>query len=88
MPTMNYSPAARALGFDFGRVGVEGANPNGSGLGNMLQDQVGQETEEERKRRLLGLSKLQTSPLAGAAGSPFAGGASPAGRSLFGGMMK
>jgi hypothetical protein len=72
------SPAGQNL---FGQVGVEGAT-TGGGLGTMLQSQVGEETEEERKKRLLGISTMQTSPLA-KVGSPFAS-ASPAGRSLFG----
>jgi hypothetical protein len=58
---MNLSPAGRAL-FDFGRTGI--GNSMG-GLGDTLKQQVQDETEEERKRRQLGLSQL--SP---AGGSP------------------
>ena len=58
---MGLSPAGTALNLNADR-----------GLGGQLSDQVASETEEERKRRLMGLSALQ-SPAARAllAGSPF-----------------
>jgi hypothetical protein len=77
------SPAGQALGF--GNTGVSAIGSSG-GAGNMLREQTADEIEEERKKRLLGLSTMQTSPLA-RIGSPFAA-ATPAGKSLFGGMMR
>jgi len=46
------------------------------GLGNMLQQQVAGETEEQRKKRMLALQQRQM----------FGSSASPAVMSLFGGM--
>jgi hypothetical protein len=70
-----YSPAGQALGF--GATGVAAVG-SGGGLGDALRSQVEGETEEERKKRLLGLSTMQTNPLA-RIGSPFA---TPASRAL------
>jgi hypothetical protein len=70
MATSNtYSAAGQALGF--GRTGIAAASSGG--LGDQLSQQVGEETDEEKLRRRLGLSLTQS----GAAGSPAA-------RSLFG----
>jgi hypothetical protein len=79
---MNFSGAGQALGFP-GNTGVAAV---GGGAGDALRQQTADEIEEERKKRLLGLSTMQTNPLA-RIGSPFAA-ATPAGKSLFGGMMR
>jgi hypothetical protein len=74
---MAFSAAGQAL--NFGASGV--ASPavgNTGGLGNQLSQQVTDETEEEKLRKRLGLSVMQS----GAAGV-----LSPAGKSLFGGMI-
>jgi hypothetical protein len=83
---MDFSPAAKMLGFDFGRTGIPSADPANPGLGKVLRSQVEDEIEKERKRRALGLSPL---PSAGSSG------VSPALRALglgsvgmFGGGMK
>jgi hypothetical protein len=73
---MNFSAAGQALGF--GRTGVAPVDMNGGGLGDALQRQVGDETEEQRKRRMLGLLPTQSG-----ASIP---GASSASRALFGPM--
>jgi hypothetical protein len=68
-----FSPAASALGF--GRAGVASAGPgNSGGLGDLLNQQVGEETDEEKRRRQLGLSVTS--------------GASPAMSALLGGAFK
>jgi hypothetical protein len=72
----NYSAAGTALGFGRTDLGI-GMSVLGAGLGTALQDQVKDETDEERRRRLLGTSPLQ-------AGG--AGGISPAGSALFGSL--
>jgi hypothetical protein len=73
MATTTFSAAGQALGF--GRTGVASASPvNSGGLGDQLSQQVGEETEEEKRRRQLGLSVTQSG----------AAGLSPASRSLFG----
>jgi hypothetical protein len=70
MATNNtYSAAGQALGF--GRTGVASAGVSAGGLGDMLQNQVGEETDEEKRRKQLGLSVTQS-------------GASPAMQSLLG----
>jgi hypothetical protein len=56
-----FSPAGSALGF--GRTGIASASPGSSGgLGDQLSQQVGEETDEEKRRRQLGLSVTQQSP--------------------------
>jgi hypothetical protein len=72
MATNNtYSAAGQALGF--GRTGVASAGPgNTGGLGDMLNQQVGDETDEEKRRKQLGLSITQ----------------SPAMQSLLGGVFR
>jgi hypothetical protein len=73
-----FSAAGRAL--NFGATGVASptvGNTGAAGLGDMLGKQVANETDEERLRRRLGFSVLQSSS---------AGAMSPAGRSLFGGL--
>jgi hypothetical protein len=73
MATNSFSAAGQALGF--GRTGIASAGPgNTGGLGDQLSQQVGEETEEEKRRRQLGLSVTQSG----------AAGLSPASRSLFG----
>jgi hypothetical protein len=64
---MNLSPAGRAL-FDFGNTGIASVG----GLGDALKQQVQDETEEQRRRRQLGLSQLSPT------------GGSPALRALMG----
>jgi hypothetical protein len=72
---MGFSAAGQAL--NFGATGVASpAAGNTGGLGDMLGKQVGDETEEEKLRRRLGVSVLQQG-----------GVMSPAGRSLFGGPV-
>jgi hypothetical protein len=73
---MAFSAAGQAL--NFGATGVA-SSPVGAtgGLGNQLSQQVVDETDEEKLRRKLGFSVLQGS----------AGVMSPAGRSLFGGLV-
>jgi hypothetical protein len=77
MMAMNtFSAAGRALGF--GATGV--ASPavgNSGGLGDQLGQQVGDEVDEEKLRKRLGFSVMQS----GGAGM------SPASRSLFGGLV-
>jgi hypothetical protein len=78
MAMNTFSAAGQSLGF--GRTGVASA-PVGNaagGLGDMLGKQVADETDEEKLRRKLGFSVLQQSS---------AGAMSPAGRSLFGGLV-
>jgi hypothetical protein len=77
MAMNSFSAAGQAL--NFGATGVA-SSPVGNtgGLGNQLSQQVNDETEEEQRRRKLGLSVLQSSS---------AGVLSPAGRSLFGGLV-
>lgn len=58
MAMNNYSPAGRAL-FGFGQTGVASAAPSTGGLGDQLSQQVGEETDEEKLRRKLGLSVTQ-----------------------------
>jgi hypothetical protein len=66
-----FSPAGSALGF--GRTGIASASPgNTGGLGDMLNQQVGEETDEEKRRKQLGLSVTQ----------------SPAMQSLLGGVFR
>jgi hypothetical protein len=84
MATSPDSPAGQAL-FSFGQVGVPGAT-TGGGLGDALRSQVEGETEEERRKHLLGVSQLQTNPFASQARPALFAGASAAGKSLFGGM--
>jgi hypothetical protein len=73
MATNPYSPAGQALGF--GRTGVAAVDAsNNGGLGDILKNQVEDETEDEKRKRMLGLSPLQAG----------AGGISPAGSALFG----
>jgi hypothetical protein len=68
MATNNtYSAAGQALGF--------GSSVNSGGLGDQLSQQVGEETEEEKRRRQLGLSVTQS-------------GASPAMTALLGGVLR
>jgi hypothetical protein len=71
-----FSAAGQSLGF--GATGVA-SSPVGNtgGLGNQLSQQVTDETEEERLRKRLGFSVMQS----GAAGM------SPASRALFGGLV-
>jgi hypothetical protein len=74
MANTAFSAAGQALGF--GRTGIASASPgNSGGLGDMLSQQVGEETEEERRKRMLGLSVTQS-------------GASPAMQSLLGGVFR
>jgi hypothetical protein len=72
MATNNtYSAAGQALGF--GRTGVASAGPGiAGGLGDQLSQQVGEETDEEKRRKQLGLSIAQ----------------SPAMQSLLGGVFR
>jgi hypothetical protein len=68
-----FSAAGQALGFGFGRAGVASAGPgNTGGLGDQLSQQVGEETDEEKRRKQLGLSITQ----------------SPAMQSLLGGVFR
>jgi hypothetical protein len=54
-----FSPAGAALGF--GRTGIAAASPGTTGgLGDQLSQQVGEETDEEKLRRKLGLSVMQS----------------------------
>jgi hypothetical protein len=69
MNNRSLSPAGMAL---FGNTGVA----DQFGLGDQLRQQTGDELEEERKKRALGLSVL----------SPGQSGGSPAIRALMGGM--
>jgi hypothetical protein len=76
---MAFSAAGQAL--NFGATGVASpavGNSAGGGLGNQLSQQVADETDEEKLRRKLGFSVLQQGN---------AGMMSPAGRSLFGGLV-
>jgi hypothetical protein len=70
-----FSAAGQALGF--GRTGVAsaGVSNNTGGLGDQLSQQVGEETDEEKLRRKMGLSVTQS-------------GASPAMTALLGGVFK
>jgi hypothetical protein len=71
----------------YGLTGVAATDLSGSGngLGGLLQGQVRDETEEERKKRLLGLSQQQMSPFASQARAPaFGSQQSMAAQSLFG----
>jgi hypothetical protein len=73
MATNSFSAAGQALGF--GRTGIASAGPgNTGGLGDQLSQQVGEETEEEKRRRQLGLSVTE--------------GASPAMTALLGGAFR
>ena len=83
---MNFSAAGQALGF--GRTGIAPVDVNGGGLGDALRSQVESETEEERRKRLLGLSQQQMSPFASQARPALSAGASAASKALFGGMMR
>jgi hypothetical protein len=76
MATNSYSAAGQALGFGSTNLGI-GMSVPGAGLGDQLRNQVSEETDEEKLRRKLGLSVTQS-------GAP---GISPAGKSLFGGMV-
>jgi hypothetical protein len=68
-PTL--SPAGQAL-FSFGRAGVQSSTyGNLGGLGDLLNRQVGDETEEEKLRKRLGMSATQ----------------SPAAQALLGGLF-
>jgi hypothetical protein len=70
MAMSSISAAGQALGF--GRTGVAAVSPVSSGgLGDMLSNQVTDETDEEKLRRKMGLSVTQS-------------GASPAMQSLLG----
>jgi hypothetical protein len=74
MAMNTFSAAGRALGF--GATGV--ASPavgNTGGLGNQLSQQVGDEVDEEKLRKRLGLSVTQQ-------------GSSPAMQSLLGGVFR
>jgi hypothetical protein len=74
MANTAFSAAGQALGF--GRTGVASASPgNTGGLGDQLSQQVGEETDEEKLRRKMGLSVTQS-------------GASPAMQSLLGGVFR
>jgi hypothetical protein len=74
MATNSISAAGQALGF--GRTGIASTSPgNSGGLGDQLSQQVGEETDEEKLRRRLGLSVTQS-------------GASPAMSALLGGVFK
>jgi hypothetical protein len=77
MAMNTFSAAGQAL--NFGNAGVA-LSPVGNtgGLGNQLSQQVADETDEEKLRRKLGFSVLQQGG---------AGMMSPAGRSLFGGLL-
>jgi hypothetical protein len=71
-----FSAAGQAL--NFGATGVASVGVgNSGGLGDQLNKQVADETDEEKLRRKLGFSVMQS----GAAGM------SPAARSLFGGLV-
>jgi hypothetical protein len=73
---MAFSAAGQALGF--GRTGVAPAGVgNTGGLGDQLGQQVTEETDEEKLRKRLGFSVMQSG----------ATGMSPASRSLFGGLV-
>jgi hypothetical protein len=77
MAMNSISAAGQAL--NFGATGVASPAVSGSGgLGNQLGQQVNDETDEEKLRRKLGFSVLQQGG---------AGMMSPAGRSLFGGLV-
>jgi hypothetical protein len=82
MATNGYSAAGQALGF--GRTGVASVDAdNPGGAGDLLRNQVTDETDEEKLRRKLGLSVTQSAgALSGLAG------ASPAGKALFGSMAR
>jgi hypothetical protein len=71
------SPAGQEL-FSFGRAGV--ASAGGTGLGDLLQRQVGDDTEEERLRKKLGMLPTQVGDLLGKIT-----GSSPAVKALFSG---
>jgi hypothetical protein len=74
MAMNSISAAGQALGF--GRTGVASGSPgNTGGLGDLLNQQVGDETDEEKRRRQLGLSVTQQ-------------GGSPAMTALLGGVFK
>jgi hypothetical protein len=76
MAMNSISAAGQSLGF--GRTGVAPVGVgNTGGLGDQLGQQVGDEVDEEKLRKRLGFSVMQS----GAAGM------SPAGRSLFGGLV-
>jgi hypothetical protein len=70
---LSFSPAGQALGF--GNSGVAAVDMIGGGLGDLLKQQTDAETEEQRRKRLLGLLPTQSG-----ASLP---GASSAARSLF-----
>jgi hypothetical protein len=77
MAMNSISAAGQAL--NFGATGVASSPVSGSGgLGDQLNKQVADETDEEKLRRKLGFSVLQQGG---------AGMMSPAGRSLFGGLV-
>ena len=74
---MAFSAAGRALNFGATGVASTPLGNAGAGLGDMLNKQVADETDEEKLRKRLGFSVTQS----GAAGM------SPASRSLFGGLV-
>jgi hypothetical protein len=77
MAMNSFSAAGQSLGF--GATGVASSPvSNTGGLGDQLNKQVADETDEEKLRRKLGFSVLQQGG---------AGMMSPAGRSLFGGLV-
>jgi hypothetical protein len=77
---MDFSAAGKMLGFggfDFGRTGI--AASDAGGLGNLLRQQASDETEEARRKRMLGLDPRQSG-----IGMP---GTSAAGRTLFSSIL-
>jgi hypothetical protein len=73
---MAFSAAGQSLGFGATGIASPAVGNAGAGLGDMLGKQVADETDEEKLRRRLGVSALQQG-----------GVLSPAGRSLFAGLV-